>query len=438
MHRPGSSRVGGRVAEADTTSPVWNVIPTPTQAFILWQLYCENVAPVIPLLHKPSIYNLLMDSASVGDSLDSVTKSLLLAVCLSAVVTMTSAQCLHDLGVSLPSIVRCYKEVLQYALNDAKLWSTRSTTVLQAAALYVTAIRNHTEDPAYVWALLTVIIRRARSAGLHRDPAALGVSPFEVEMRRRLWWHLCLLDQRASEDQGTSPELLSVPFNVRLPLNVNDDDILPTSTLPVQERIGVTDMTFANIRYESIRAVWGMRRELEYRRCSPHTQCSCIDMCSETSARLLSRLHRDYISHFSPDHPLVRWYVGIARVVPKVTFVIHHPFSRDQMTDLPLDLLDEFFMTAVEAVEFCRFIETCTLTAKWRWHFRQSSTRWHLLTFLLTELCVRPPCPSVDRAWLAVSAAYREWDLAVAGKEWQTVSALMEHAASIRNSSSEL
>ncbi|KAA8645076.1 uncharacterized protein ATNIH1004_009288 [Aspergillus tanneri] len=64
-------------------------------------------------------------------------------------------------------------------------------------------------------------------------------------MRRRLWWHLYVRDMRASEQQGTSPELFRVPFE------------------PVRERLAVTKMTSANIRYETIRTVWHMQRDLK-------------------------------------------------------------------------------------------------------------------------------------------------------------------------------
>lgn len=52
--------------------------------------------------------------------------------------------------------------------------------------------------------------------------------------------------------------------------------------------------------------------------------------------------------------------------------------------------------------------------------------------FLLTEICVQLPCPSVERAWLAASSGYREWELDRAGAEWRTVSALMEEVLALR------
>lgn len=49
-----------------------------------------------------------------------------------------------------------------------------------------------------------LLIRMGQALGLHRDGTHFDyLSPFEIEMRRRVWWTLCMLDVRASEDQGT-------------------------------------------------------------------------------------------------------------------------------------------------------------------------------------------------------------------------------------------
>lgn len=39
-----------------------------------------------------------------------------------------------------------------------------------------------------------VVIRNAERGGLHRDGSILGLSPYETERRRRVWWQLQHLD----------------------------------------------------------------------------------------------------------------------------------------------------------------------------------------------------------------------------------------------------
>ena len=47
-------------------------------------------------------------------------------------------------------------------------------------------------------------------------------TPFEVEMRRRVWCILCMLDIRSSEDQGTDLTIAAGSFDTKIPLNINE------------------------------------------------------------------------------------------------------------------------------------------------------------------------------------------------------------------------
>jgi hypothetical protein len=61
--------------------------------------------------------------------------------------------------------------------------------------------------------------------GLHRDGAPFGLSPFEVEQRRRLWWTIVGYDRRIGEMTGSTVTALSSGGDCRLPLNINDTDL---------------------------------------------------------------------------------------------------------------------------------------------------------------------------------------------------------------------
>lgn len=74
--------------------------------------------------------------------------------------------------------------------------------------------------------MIGLALRIATSMGLHRDGSNFGLSPFECEVRRRLWWHLMLIDIRTSEDFASNP----YPYTnncVRVPANIDDED-MPT------------------------------------------------------------------------------------------------------------------------------------------------------------------------------------------------------------------
>ncbi|KAM3447219.1 hypothetical protein MY3296_008955 [Beauveria thailandica] len=83
--------------------------------------------------------------------------------------------------------------------------------------------------------------------GLHRDGASFGLCPLEIKIRRRLWWHICLLDIRSSEYHGCEPIVDDSKFDTRMPLNINDSDLTRDMTEPPAEREGTTEMTFCLI-----------------------------------------------------------------------------------------------------------------------------------------------------------------------------------------------
>jgi hypothetical protein len=92
-------------------------------------------------------------------------------------------------------------------------------------------------------------MRMAQSQGLHRDGTQFGLSPFEVEMRRRLWWYVVTLDARLTEIIGGESSLPS-SIDARLPSNLNDSDLAPDMPSLPKPRTGATEMTFCLARYE--------------------------------------------------------------------------------------------------------------------------------------------------------------------------------------------
>jgi hypothetical protein len=63
--------------------------------------------------------------------------------------------------------------------------------------------------------------------GVHRDGRALGVPPFETELRRRLWWQITILDFRSAELTGSGRFGDISLSDTEVPTNVNDADIWP-------------------------------------------------------------------------------------------------------------------------------------------------------------------------------------------------------------------
>lgn len=107
-------------------------------------------------------------------------------------------------------------------------------------------------DRHAAWILNGVIIRIAQKMGLHRDGEILGLSPFDTEMRRRVWWQIILLDAVYGMLSGFGQSMLPRHWDTKQPRNVNDADLFPTMT-KVESREGPTDMVHCLISYEIAR-----------------------------------------------------------------------------------------------------------------------------------------------------------------------------------------
>lgn len=87
--------------------------------------------------------------------------------------------------------------------------------------------------------------------GLHQDAEQYHLPPFEVELRRRLWWQIAIFDKRIAEIIGTSITALSTSKgDCKWPLNINDTDLHVNAKDRITPYAGPTEMLFSLTRFE--------------------------------------------------------------------------------------------------------------------------------------------------------------------------------------------
>lgn len=105
----------------------------------------------------------------------------------------------------------------------------------------------------------------AQLINLHDDPDG-RYSPFETQMRRRLWWHICGLESRAAEEGVARQTSIIEDRNVELPSNLNDIDLEPDMKEPPAPRSGVADTSFLVCRFEVVRlahSLWAIKKRFK-------------------------------------------------------------------------------------------------------------------------------------------------------------------------------
>ncbi|KAJ5934337.1 hypothetical protein N7466_003884 [Penicillium verhagenii] len=400
-----------------------------------WEIYKENVAPLITILHKPTVRNLLIEAAQHPESLDKNSEALVFSIYLSAIVSSKPEDCLAQLGEDRKTAVKRYRFAVEQALAKAGFLNTQSLMLLQAAVLFLICIRRE-DDSKFVWSMDAIILRLSQGLGLHRDGTNFALKPFETEMRRRLWWHICLMDVRSSEDHGTDPLIHESMYDTRVPLNINDDDLYPEMTEAPVERDCCTDMTFCLIRCEITSALRRVNYTCPGSRFRMGDTAPSTDRCERMIQIINNRIEERYIKHCDMNIPIHWASATVARLIlAKLWLIVHHPMTRkDRSTNVSQTTRESLFITAIEVLEFGRLLETDPKTAKWGWLFR-TNMQWHGVAFVLSEICVRPICPVTDRAWNAIHALYANWTMHGTHKKgmlWRPLDALMKRAVATR------
>lgn len=94
-------------------------------------------------------------------------------------------------------------------------------------------------------------VRIANRLGLHLDAAQFNLPPFEVELRRRLWWQLAIFDKRIAEITGSNLTALSTSKgDCKWPLNINDTDLHVNAKDRITPYVGPTEMLYCLTRFE--------------------------------------------------------------------------------------------------------------------------------------------------------------------------------------------
>jgi hypothetical protein len=378
--------------------------PLPGQIRTYWAIYKDRVDPLVKVLHIPTIETTVLQAASHLANLSKGFEALLFAIYYGAVTSLSPEDCQAKLNEDKTVLLSRYRFAIEQALARANFLTTEETIVLQAFVIFLICLRRN-NDARVIWTLTGLVVRIAQTIGVHRDGSHFNLPPFEVEMRRRLWWQVCILDTRASEDHGCDPTIIEQSFDTKMPLNVNDVDISPDMTEFPPERQGCTDITFCLIRFE----VANTFRRINYIPPGPSKASAeySTNVTLQDKEKWITECHKRleerYLKHCDMSVPLFWVTATVARLMmSKMWLMVYHPFQRqDGGASLPDETKEKLFITSLENIEYSILLDTEGRTMKWGWLFK-TYIQWHALAFILSELCHRTTGDLVERAWNAV------------------------------------
>ncbi|KAJ5234556.1 uncharacterized protein N7469_003724 [Penicillium citrinum] len=217
--------------------------PSHVEAMHLWKMHAENVEPICKVLHIPSTAKLVESVSEYPETASRTDECLLFAIYHCAIYSISAEECKKKFGQNRSTMMQRFSFAARQALVNASFLRTTEISVLQGLYLFLLSSRS-TYDPHTYWILTGISARIGQRIGLHRDGEGLGLPPFEVEMRRRLFYQVFPHDSRASQSAGIDYVSLPEGWDTKPPLNINDDQIWPGMTEKPVEQNGATDMIF--------------------------------------------------------------------------------------------------------------------------------------------------------------------------------------------------
>ncbi|EME82144.1 uncharacterized protein MYCFIDRAFT_83604 [Pseudocercospora fijiensis CIRAD86] len=238
--------------ENDTNAKSQQQHLTPKRLWAMWQQYTSSVDPLLKVLHVPAVQHLFLstDEEKAQVSLDA--EALKYAICFAAAASLEQSAPDASSCPSARPLSSTYACRLESTLAKSGFMSKPTIQAVQALAIYLIC-GQHFLDANYVWCLTAVLVRLALKLKTNRDPETQGLSFLDCEYRRRLWWHICSLDARVAEVNGTDPLVYERQCTSRFPVGIQDSEFDSLQDLDAKRnsQAHAPDMFFALLRFET-------------------------------------------------------------------------------------------------------------------------------------------------------------------------------------------
>ncbi|KAI8958637.1 putative C6 transcription factor [Daldinia sp. FL1419] len=386
--------------------------PSPPILAKMKEVFLDRVDPLTKILHVPTFWTALTDALQNPHNRFRSLEALMFSFYFVVVTSLSDDECRNLFGIEKSVLHSRYRLATRQALVNAGFLSTSSPMTLQAYAIFMMCVRkSYRHDTLFV--LSGVAIRLARKMGLHRDGTLLGLSPFETEMRRRLWWHLVHVDFRLADILGTRPSLDLVSKDAKMPLNVNDEDLDPNMTEMPPEHKGITSISFCLIRCEILES---LERFVPISINGVHWEAlRGADIALSEKDRLIDEiedhLETKYLRYCDPLNSLHTFIsIMVRSSIGKMRVFGHSPRSSpSRPIKMPQSERNLVFSNCMKLLEYLTVLHGgLNNMEKYMWQIG-TSYLWGTMLYVLVETRNRKKGPEVDRTWQLIGEVYSHY-----------------------------
>jgi hypothetical protein len=242
----------------------------------------------------------------------------------------------------------------------------------------------------------------------------------ELELRRRLWYCIALLDTHGSYDRGAPPIIRSNDLGPA-PRVLNDEElsrgIMSTSSSP-----RLNEMSFFALMF---RAMVCQKQMISIPESGQGTWAARLQMV----ASFEKSINQDYFNVREDAHPFERYTEQVAKgIVTSMHLLLRRPPYRQHSGLVPSS--DDYNVLEHSTEVLQQDLATKSIDfAPWAW---KTWVRWNALAVVLVELCSKPPGDSYNAAYSVAVQSFNHYSALIADTEtgmlWKPITKLMLRA----------
>ncbi|KAJ3542463.1 hypothetical protein NM208_g4082 [Fusarium decemcellulare] len=380
--------------------------PIPTEdAVKLWDFFLGRVEPVTKISFAWTLAKL---RAALSDSekwmrLDDGEHALLLSTCLFGAVSLTNNECVTLFGRPRTTLTSECRLHCDMAFSRTNMLAIDNISTLKALCLYIKANVDALTSRS-LWSLMGLVSRSAEQLGLHRDGTVLGLSPIETEERRRLWWQLQHLDMILSLKNGVTPLSFGAAWDVKLPLNIEDSDLDPTSSSVPKERTGLTSFSYTLFIYYVIDKQHKFRvNQSSQPTAGDKSLLGCLTDAMINDLEI--SLNEKFVQYCDPIEPLHTLLHITARAVINVLRLRKLHESRMQSEHVDDKCHIEHFDTCMQALKYISISHSNPQLKPFAWLLEEAFV-WHAFIGVLIDTSNLKDVDRIKSAWALLAELY--------------------------------